>query len=256
MEGLTCLLVRSGSRQSKCSTARVKRLGLRDTTLRLHRRVGCRGVSNSSRTELFANFSEKARVRQVRTFFLNPRTVRGVCLPIIPLHNKQYNMYIFLENDFFFFDLVRSAYFSSKFRELLPELFPNFFPNCSVRFGSVRKCISSSSVRFENFKKCTPLTWLETEFSSSTSMTPPYLRHGQVIHLKSCTRKLPIIVVYIFFILKKITESMPFKNPVTQYVYSSVLCDTLRSLYASFLRVRVRKSVRPFRGVFLLLLLR
>jgi hypothetical protein len=75
---------------------------------RLHRRGGlsgqnqlaptangelfCRGVSNSSRTKLFANFSEKARVRQVRTFFLSSRTVRGVCLPIIPLHNKQYNV--------------------------------------------------------------------------------------------------------------------------------------------------------------------
>jgi hypothetical protein len=51
--------------------------------------VGSRGVSNSSRTELFAIFLEKARVRQVRTFFLSSRTVRGVCLPIIPLHNKQ-----------------------------------------------------------------------------------------------------------------------------------------------------------------------
>jgi hypothetical protein len=47
-------------------------------------------VSNSLRTELFANFSEKARVLQVRTFFLSSRTVRGVCLPLIPLHKKQY----------------------------------------------------------------------------------------------------------------------------------------------------------------------
>jgi hypothetical protein len=52
-----------------------------------------RGVSNSSRTELFANFSEKARVRQVRTVFLSSQTVCGVCLPIILLHNKQYNVY-------------------------------------------------------------------------------------------------------------------------------------------------------------------
>jgi hypothetical protein len=34
--------------------------------------------------EVFANFSEKARVRQVRTLLLSSRTVRGVCLPIIP----------------------------------------------------------------------------------------------------------------------------------------------------------------------------
>ena len=48
---------------------------------------------------------------------------------------------------FFFFDLVRSAYFSSKFRELLPELFPNFFPNCSVRFGSKMYKFEFGSVR-------------------------------------------------------------------------------------------------------------
>jgi hypothetical protein len=41
--------------------------------------------------------------------------------------------------------------------------FANFFLNYSrtssrtVRFGSVQKCISSSSVRFEDFQKCTPL---------------------------------------------------------------------------------------------------
>jgi hypothetical protein len=93
------------------------------------------GVSNSSRTELYANFLEKARVCQVRTFFLSLRTVHGVCLPIILLHNKQYNVNIFLKT-IFFFDLVRSAYFSSKFREPLPELLPNFFSNCSVQFGS------------------------------------------------------------------------------------------------------------------------
>jgi hypothetical protein len=124
----------------------------------LSRAVGSRGVSNSSRTELFANFSEKARVCQVRTFFLSSRTVRGVCLPIIPLHNSITYIY-FLKNDFFFFDLVRSAYF-----RLFPQAnFANFFPNYSrtssrtVLFGSVRKCISSSSVRFEDFQKCTPL---------------------------------------------------------------------------------------------------
>jgi hypothetical protein len=41
--------------------------------------------------------------------------------------------------------------------------FANFFPNYSrtssrtVLFRSVRKCISSSSVRLEDFQKCTPL---------------------------------------------------------------------------------------------------
>jgi hypothetical protein len=44
--------------------------------------------SNSSQTKLFANFLEKAQVRQVRTFFVSSQTVRGVCLPIIQLHNK------------------------------------------------------------------------------------------------------------------------------------------------------------------------
>jgi hypothetical protein len=108
-----------------------------------------RGVSNSSRTELFANFLEKARVRQVRTFFLSSRTVRGVCLPIIPLHNKQYNRYIFLKKHFFFFDLVRSAYF-----RLFPQAnFANFFPNYSrtssrtVRFGSKMYKIEFGSVQ-------------------------------------------------------------------------------------------------------------
>jgi hypothetical protein len=43
--------------------------------------------------------------------------------------------------------LVRSAYFSSKFRELLPELIPNFFPNCSVRFGSKMFKFEFGSVR-------------------------------------------------------------------------------------------------------------
>jgi hypothetical protein len=114
-----------------------------------------RGVSNSSRTELFTNFSEKARVCQVRTFFLSLRTVRVVCLPVIPLHNKQYNRYIFVKNDFFFFVLVRSAYFSSKFRKFSPNY--SRTSSRTVRFGSVRKCISSSSVRFEDLKKCTPL---------------------------------------------------------------------------------------------------
>jgi hypothetical protein len=111
-----------------------------------------RVVLNSLRTELFANFSEKARVCQVRSFFLSSRTVRGVCLPIMPWHNKQYNVYIFKKTHFFFFDLVRSAYFSRKFCEPLAKLFLNFFPNCSVR-----KCLSSSLVRFEDFQKCTPL---------------------------------------------------------------------------------------------------
>jgi hypothetical protein len=46
-----------------------------------------------------------------------------------------------------FFFLVRSAYFSSKFCELLPELFLNFFPNCSVQFGSKMYKFEFGSVR-------------------------------------------------------------------------------------------------------------
>jgi hypothetical protein len=34
--------------------------------------------SNSSRTELFANFSGKTQVRQVQTFFLSSQTVRDI----------------------------------------------------------------------------------------------------------------------------------------------------------------------------------
>jgi hypothetical protein len=112
-------------------------------------------VSNSSRTKLFENVSEKARLRQVQTFFLSSQTVRGVCLPTIPLHNKQYNVY-FKKNKIFF-SLIWSDLLISQAN------FANFFPNYSltssqtVRFGSVRKCLSSKSVRFEDFQKCTPL---------------------------------------------------------------------------------------------------
>jgi hypothetical protein len=87
-----------------------------------------RGVSNSSQTKLFASFLEKARVCQVRTFFVSSQTVSGVCLPIIPLHNKQYNVYS-KKNDFFFFDLVRFAHFSSNFA--------NFFPNYSPGYSKI-----------------------------------------------------------------------------------------------------------------------
>jgi hypothetical protein len=62
----------------------------------------------------------------------------------------------------FFIDLVRSACFSSNFT--------NFFQNYSrtssrtVRFGSVQKCESLSSVRFADFQKGTPLPRTPIEF--------------------------------------------------------------------------------------------
>jgi hypothetical protein len=108
-------------------------------------RVGGRGVSNSSRTELFANFSEKARVRQLRTFFLSLQTVCVVCLPIILLHNKQYNIYLFLKNDFFSLTwsdlLISQANFAN--------LFPNYSRTSSqtVRFSSKMYKFEFGSVR-------------------------------------------------------------------------------------------------------------
>jgi hypothetical protein len=86
------------------------------------------------------------------------QTVRGVCLAIIPLHNKQYNVY---KKNTIFFPLTWSDLLISQAN------FAKFFPNYSrtssrtVRFGLVRKCLSSSPVRFEDFQKCTPLlfTW-------------------------------------------------------------------------------------------------
>jgi hypothetical protein len=66
----------------------------------------------------------------------------------------------------------------------------NFFPNYSrtssrtVRFGSVRKCISSSSVRFEDFQKSRSLA-----LSLSLSLYLSFdCRPMSSLHLQSVTR--------------------------------------------------------------------